>query len=275
MGATCSAAAIAAHLDLPIVGDDVRLDGVDALDEATADDLAFCVYDDDALVEASDAGAVICPPSIAELEGRTLIYAERPKLAFARAVTAFFETDRTETTVHPTAVVEPDATLGERCAVGPNVYVAGCVSLGDDCIVRAGSVLGTPGFGYERDGDGRLHRVPHRGSVRIEDGVEIGANSSVDRAMFGETVVGTRTKLSGQVHLAHGTQLGRDTTVAFGSGMAGGVTVGDRVTVHPHVAVATDVEVGDDAELGMHATVLDSVPSDTTVVGSPARAVSE
>jgi len=270
-----SVAEIAAHLGAEWVGPEVPLRGVDALDEAGADDLAFCVYDDPDLVRASNAGAVVCPPSIPMLEGETLVYAAEPKRAFVHAVQEFFAEERTETTVHPTAVVDPGATVGDRCVIGPNVYVADCVTIGDDCTVRAGTSLGTPGFGFVRDASDELHRVPHQGSVRIEDGVEIGANVSIDRGVFDETVVGEGTKLSGQVHLAHQVYVGRHTTVAYGCGMAGGVQLGDRVTVHPHVSVATDVTVGDDAELGLNAGVLDDVPEGVTVVGTPATPVSE
>lgn len=275
MGVAPSTSNIAAHLGLEHVGPEVVLRGTDALGEADPDELAFCVYDDPDLVRASNAGAVICPPSVPPTVDGTLLYAERPKLAFVRAAREFFVSERTESAVHPTAVVESGAAVGERCVIGANAYVADCVTLGDDCTVQPGCVIGSPGFGFVRDQSDELHRVPHQGSVRVESGVEIGANSRVDRAVFEETVVGAGSKLSSGVHLAHQVRIGRDVTVAFGCGMAGGVEVGDRATLHPHVSVATDVTVGDDTEIGMNSAVLDDVPAGTTVVGSPATAVVE
>lgn len=254
-------------------GPETTVDGVDALDSAGPDDLAFCIYDDPAYLRASDAGVVLCPPGLESDGGRTLVLASDPKLAFVRAANEFFVDRLAETQVHPTAVVEEGATIGERTLIGPQVHVADCVEIGDDCTIRAGAVLGSDGFGFARDPSGRLHRQIHQGRVVIGDDVEIGPNSSIDRAVFDETVVERGAKISGQVHLAHQVRIGRETTVAYGSGFAGGSAVGERTTIHPHVAVATDVTIGDDAEVGMNAGVLSDVPDETTVVGTPARPI--
>lgn len=256
-------------------GPDTSVGGVDALDAATADELAFCIYDDPDYVRGSEAGVVICPPELGAIEGRTLVFVPEPKLAFVEVANEFFIDRVEETQVHPTAVVEEGATIGERCVIGPQTHIADCVEIGDDCTIRAGAVLGSEGFGFAREGSGRLHRQIHQGTVIIEDDVEIGPNSSIDRAVFDETVVDRGAKLSGQVHLAHQVRIGSDTTVAYGSGFSGGATVGKRVTIHPHVSVATDIAIGDDAEVGMNAGVLSDVPDGETVVGTPARPISE
>lgn len=269
---THSTTEIAAALDLERSGPDTRVSGVDALDRATATDLSFCVYEDAEPIRASGAGAVVCPPTISTTDDTTLLFAERPKLAFARTVHRFFGTDA-PTGVHPSAHVAEGATVGEGTYVGPNVTVADCVEIGEDCTIRAGTTLGTDGFGFVRDESAEPHRLPHQGTVRIEDGVEIGANCSIDRAVFGETVVGARSKLSGQVHLAHHVRIGEDTLVASNCSFAGGAVIGDRVMCHPHAAVANDVRVGDDAELASNATVLDDVDPGATVAGSPAAPI--
>ncbi|WP_122088965.1 LpxD N-terminal domain-containing protein [Halalkalicoccus subterraneus] len=266
---------IAAFVDGEHVGPETAVEGVGALDSATTDELAFCVYDDPEYVRSSDAGAIVCPPEIGTVEGRTLVFVPEPKLAFVRAANEFFMDRVGETRVHPTAVVEEGATIGERCVIGPQTRIADCVEIGDDCTIRAGAVLGSAGFGFAREEAGRLHRQIHDGDVLIEDDVEVGPNSSIDRAVFDETVVEHGAKLSGQVHLAHQVRIGSDTTVAYGSGFSGGATVGERVTIHPHVSVATDIAIGDDAEVGMNAGVLSDVPDDTTVVGTPARPITE
>jgi UDP-3-O-[3-hydroxymyristoyl] glucosamine N-acyltransferase len=270
-----AAETLATFLDAKLTGPETTVQGVDALDAATEDDLAFCKYDDPDSVLASDAGVVVCPPSIGELSGRTLVHTSRPRADFVRVVDEFFGTDTAETVVHPSAVVEDGATVGEGCRIGAQAYVADCVTIGDGCVVGHGTTLGGVGFGFARMGDDTLTRQVHTGSVVLEDDVAVGPNCSIDRAVFDETVVGRGTKVSGNVHLAHQVVLGEDVTVAYGSGFAGGVAIGDRTTVHPHVAVATDVTVGTDAELGMNAAVLDDVPSGTTVVGSPARPVGD
>lgn len=263
-------AEIAAFLSCRHSGDPAVVTGIDSLAAAGEGDLAFSVYEDAAPVRASDASVVVCPPSIGPLPGRTLLFHDRPKVAFVRAARAFLVPDR-EHGIHPTAVVAEGATVGRNCRIGPHAHVGPAVRIGDDCVVGAGCRLGGAGFGFVRDADGELHRQPHVGTVRIADGVELGANTTIDRAVFDETVVGRGAKLSAGVHLAHQARVGPDTTVAFGAGLAGGATLGEAVTVHPHARVATDVSVGDRAEVGMDATVLDDVPAGVTVAGTPAR----
>lgn len=265
---------VASFLDCEFAGPETSFKGVDSLDNAGPGDLAFSVYDDPALVEASDAGVVICLPSVGRTDAKTLVFSSNPRAAFARTVREFFVDDRPEG-IHPTAVVESGATLGEDCRIGPGVYVADCVVLGDQCTVRANTTLGCGGFGFPRGASGTPYRLPHTGGVRLGDNVEVGANSSIDRSVFGNTVVGDRSKVSANVHLAHGVQIGQETYVTYGCGVAGSVSIGDGVKVNPHVTVATDVSVGDGAELGMNATVLDDVSAHATVVGSPAREIGD
>ncbi|ADJ13713.1 DapH/DapD/GlmU-related protein [Halalkalicoccus jeotgali] len=270
-----SSTEIAAFVDGEHVGPERTVTGLDALDTAGSDDFAFCIYDDPTYVHESDAGVIVCPPGIDAPESRTLVLAREPKLAFVRIANEFFMNRPDETRIHPTATVADGARVGKRVVIGPHVHVDDCVEIGDDCTLRAGAVLGSEGFGFARDGSDRLHRQIHQGGVVIENDVEIGPNASIDRAVFDETVVERGAKLSGQVHLAHQVRIGRDTTVAYGSGFSGGATVGRRVTVHPHVSVATDVAIGDDAEIGMNAGVLSDVPDGTTVVGTPARPITD
>ncbi|MFC3476704.1 LpxD N-terminal domain-containing protein [Halobacterium litoreum] len=267
-----TAADLAAVLDADRVGPNVAVSGVAPLDAATATDLAFSTYDDPEPIADSGAGVVVVPTDVSIPAGRAALRSPDPKRDFVRVLREYVG-DGATPGVHPTAVVSDDAELGADCVVGPNAHVGPGVVLGDRVVVGAGCALGGPGFGFVRTRDDELLRQPHVGTVRVGDDAELGANCTVDRAPFGETVVERGAKLSARVHVAHGARIGADATVAFGAGVAGGSTVGARTTVHPHVAVATDVTVGDDAELGMGADVLDDVPSGARVVGSPARRV--
>lgn len=270
---TVAASTVATYLDATHTGPDTTVTGVDALQRADGDDLAFSTYEDVDPVERSAAGIILCRPSIPTLEHQTQIPTRDPELAFARVADEFFVPDRTGTRIHPTAWVADDATLGTDCTVGPNAVIGDAATLGDTVTVQAGAVIGTPGFGFVRDDTAELHHQPHVGGVELEDDVTVGPNTSIDRGMFSPTRIGSGTKLSGNVHVAHHADVGADVTVAYGSGFAGGATIGDRTTVHPHVSVATDIDVGTAAELGTNATVLDDVPAETVVVGSPAEPI--
>jgi UDP-3-O-[3-hydroxymyristoyl] glucosamine N-acyltransferase len=264
---------IASFLDATLDGDDVRIAGVESLYEATTTDFAFSRYDDPEKLARSDAGLLICPESTPELSDRTLIRHTDPKLGFVKVAREFFSDRIEETVVHPSAVVDDGAEIGERCYVGPQAYIGESVTLGDDCHIHAGTTLGEPGFGFARDENSRPLRQPHLGEVVIGDNVEIGSNSSVDRAAFDETIIGDNTVLSAQVHIAHQVIVGENVSMAYGVGVSGSTEIGNRVVVQPHVSVGGHLTVGDDAELGMGSTVLDDVEPGVTVVGTPARPI--
>jgi len=270
-GVRLTTAEIAGFLDAAWTGPDVTIRSTDALDRAGPEDLAFCVYEDPDRLRESDAGVVVCPETMPALSGRSLVHSSWPKFDFVRVAREFFRRPVEQTEIHPTAVVEESAEIGERCRIGPHAYVGDAVTIGDDCTIGAGASIGGAGFGFVRDESGRPLRQPHQGEVVIEDDVAVGANASIDRAAFGETVVRAGAKLSGNVHVAHHAELGPDVTVAAGCCFAGGSTVGARVEVHPNVTVATDVSVGADAEVGANSAVLDDVPPGVTVAGSPAE----
>ena len=256
-------------------GEPVALSGVGSLASAVSGDLAFSIHHSRDVLEETDAAAVLCPTDIDRVDGTTQIGVDNPRLAYAKVSTTFFEDGQSESTtaIHPSAVVERGAAIGEGTRIGPHVWIGENVSVGRNCTIRAGTVIGGTGFGYERDSAGRPHRLAHVGSVRIESNVDIGPNCSIDRAVFDETVIRERAKLSGQIHVAHQVSIGEDTLVTCGVGFGGGASVGDRVMIHPHATIAEGVSIADEAEIGMNATVLDDVTAGTTVVGSPARPI--
>ncbi|MFB6165583.1 MAG: UDP-3-O-(3-hydroxymyristoyl)glucosamine N-acyltransferase [Haloarculaceae archaeon] len=268
-----SAAALASFLDAERLGPNETVRGLNSLADAGPDDLAFSVHEDPAPVRESDAGVVVGSPALGPLPDRAVVYVARPKVAFARVAHEFFLEPLDETRIHPSAVVDGAATVGERTRIGPQATLAAPVTVGDGCYVGANTAVGGVGFGFVETDAGRHLRQVHAGEVVIEDEVAVGANCSIDRAVFDRTVVRRGAKLSGNVHLAHQVEIGEDATVAYGCGFAGGASVGAGATIHPHASVATDVTVGAGAEVGMHATVLDDVPPETTVVGSPARPI--
>lgn len=214
--------------------------------------------------------------------------------------------------VHPTAWIHEDASIGRDVRIGPHVSVDRGASIGDRVVLHAGvriyahthvgddSILhantvvrercrlgrrvvahqnvsiGADGFGYEPAPDGSgLLRVPQIGDVEIDDDVEIGAGTCIDRAKFGSTVVGAGTKLDNLVQVAHNCRIGKSCVIAGLSGLAGSVTFGDHVTVAGGVRVANHVKIGAGATIAACSAVLRDIPPGQTCLGSPAIEIRE
>lgn len=189
--------------------------------------------------------------------------------------------------VHPGAHIGPDAVIGNGCDIHPGVVIsAGChigdnvtiypnavlyagVRVGNRVIIHATAVIGADGFGYRLE-QGRFAKIPHTGTVILEDDVEIGAGTTVDRAMIGATVIGEGTKLDNQVMIAHNCQLGKHNAYASQVGFAGSVTTGDYVRCAGQVGVADHAHIGTGSTLGAKAGIRGTVPDGETYHGVPA-----
>ena len=186
--------------------------------------------------------------------------------------------------IHPGAFIGYDVTIGERCSIHPGVYVAHGCTLGDDVelmpnvvlyadtqlgnrvTIHASTVIGADGFGY-RQQHGRHVKIPHYGRVRIEDDVEIGANTTIDRAMVGETVIGEGSKIDNLVMVAHNCRLGKHNILAAQVGMAGSVTSGDYVICGGQVGIRDHVHLGEGARFGAKTGVHKDLPGGQSYFG--------
>ncbi len=271
-------------------GPDLPLLGVAELTAAGPTDLAY--------VERREppgcaAGAVLIR---APRERGTSVVVEDPKAAMLDVLDAafseeLFAADRggslpdpwvhPDATVHPTAQLDPGvrvhagARVGPHCHVGQgtvlfaNVVLYPRTLVGRYCRVHAGAVLGADGFSYHPTASGP-RKVPQVGRVRVEDHVEIGANTCIDRAFLGETVVGEASKLDNLVQLGHNSRLGRAVVVAAQSGLSGSVTVGDGVLMGGQVGVADHAKIGAGARLAARSGVHGRVKAGEAVFGAPA-----
>jgi UDP-3-O-[3-hydroxymyristoyl] glucosamine N-acyltransferase len=261
----------------------------------------------DVLAE-SRAGAVIAPPEL-DTGGRPTIRSPEPRLDFARALRRVVPRPRPPAGVDPHARVAGDAAVDATAAVGPGCVVgagarvgpgtvlhanvtlypgvsvgadcelhAGCVLredtvLGDRCVLQPGVVLGGDGFGYALNEQGRFEAVPQLGRVVLEDEVELGANTTVDRAALGETRIGRGSKLDNLVMVAHNCQLGEDVLVTSQSGLAGSVTVGRGALILSQAGIVDHKTIGERAYVGPQSGVTRDVAPGERVLGTPAEPI--
>jgi UDP-3-O-[3-hydroxymyristoyl] glucosamine N-acyltransferase len=239
---------------------DAELSRVSAVVDAESDCILFA-EDDKALATAlaSPAGLILVRRGSA-MEDPRILAVENPRYAFAICAQQLARTATPlkrpaqqpgeGTEVHPSAVIEPGATVGADCVIGPNVTIYESVQMGDRVVVQAGAVLGAKGFGYVRGQDGKYVLFPQQGTLVIEDDVEIGASTTIDRGALGETRIGRGTKIDNQVHIAHNCSIGEDVVIAAQVGISGSCTIGDGVVMAGQVGLGDHVIIGPGVILG-------------------------
>ena len=171
----------------------------------------------------------------------------------------------------PGARIGEGASIGRDCVIHHNAVVARGCTLADRVILHAGAVIGADGFGYRPDDSGALIKIPHLGTVEIGSDVEIGANTTVDRAKLGATSIGAGSKIDNLVQIGHGCVIGRSCVICGCAGLAGSVRVGDGVMIGGGVSVKDNISIGARARIGACAAVMNDVPPGETWLGYPAR----
>lgn len=210
------------------------------------------------------------------------------RLDFMRVVQQCFAPPRPRGThatasVAKTAHIAEDAYVGPLCTIGENVKIgsgtvihAGVhiyhdVHIGQNVTINSGTVIGADGFGYERNAEGAFEKFPHVGGVVIEDNVEIGANTCIDRGTLGNTRVCEGARIDNLVHIAHNTVIGRHAAVIADAMIGGSTQIGDYAWIAPSACLRDRIAIGERAVVGLAAVVTKSVPDGVTVMGSPAR----
>ena len=257
------------------------------------------------------ATAVLLPESFTEQIPAHGLYVEDPSAAFAQILPLFTPQPITHAPgIHPSAVISPEAVIGEGCSIGPLVVIekgaqigshatieAKCfigqeVTLGNHChlhpnvtirercrignrvILHSGVVIGADGFGYEFR-DGCQQKIPQTGSVQIDDDVEIGANSAVDRARFGRTWIQRGTKIDNLVQIGHNVTIGEHCILCAQVGISGSTRIGNYVTLAGKVGLSGHIEIGDQVMIGAMSGLAKIVPSKTIMFGAPAQPIRE
>ena len=172
------------------------------------------------------------------------------------------------TEIYPGAYIGDGVSLGENCKVYPNVTIYHGCKLGNRVTLHAGTVIGADGFGFAPNGES-YDKIPQLGIVTIEDDVEIGANSCVDRSTMGSTIVHKGVKLDNMVQIAHNVEVGANTVMSAQVGIAGSTKVGEWCMFGGQVGISGHITIGDRVNLGAQSGVPGSLKSDQTLIGTP------
>jgi len=302
---------IAEHIGGELRGSgNVTLTSVASLKTAGSADLTYAEEKFHEEVKTSGAGCVIVNGG--EFSGRTTIIVRNAKLAFARAAAWLLEDDKTDAGIHPSAVIAPDARIGKNVKVGPLAVVDGGAIIGEatvlesgsyvgrnsrvgnDCvlhpkvviyagveignrvIIHSGAVIGADGFGFVKDGKAHV-KFPQIGKVVIEDDVEIGANTCIDRGSLETTVIRRGTKLDNLIQIAHNVEIGEHTVIAAQTGISGSSTLGSECVIGGQVGIGEHATLEDKTIIGGQGGVLNGkrVRGGEVLWGTPVRPLKE
>jgi UDP-3-O-[3-hydroxymyristoyl] glucosamine N-acyltransferase len=302
---------IAVALGATLEGDATYVvSGVAPLETAGPEHIAFVTdAGHRATALTSRAGAFLVPPGVTGLP-RTTLRCPAPRLALVDLLGLFYPPAPPTPGVHASAVVAPDARIapsacigalvvvesgaviaegvhlhplvyvglgveiGEGSVVYPHVVVRDGVRIGRRVIVHSGAILGADGFGYAHDGT-HYRKIPQVGGVVVEDDVEIGANTTVDRATLGQTVVRRGVKIDNLVQVGHNAEIGEDTVIVAQTGLAGSCRVGRGVVLGAQVGVGNKVSIGDGAMLGGQTGVISDVGAGEKLFGTYGRPLTQ
>lgn len=288
----------------------VVLDSIASLKNAGPGDLSYADEKFQSEVTDSRAGCVIVRSG--DFAGKTVIIAKNPKLAFARAAAWLLAESLDDAGIHPSATVAPDARIGDRVKVGPGAVIeseasigdasivdAGCyigkrVHVGGHCtlhprvviyagceignrvIIHAGAVIGADGFGFVKDGAEHV-KFPQVGKVIIEDDVEIGANTCIDRGSLETTIIRRGVKLDNLIQIAHNVEIGEHTVIAAQTGISGSSTLGGQCVIGGQAGIGEHARLDDNTIIGGQGGVLNGkhIRGGEVLWGTPVRPLKE
>ncbi|MBF0194845.1 MAG: UDP-3-O-(3-hydroxymyristoyl)glucosamine N-acyltransferase [Magnetococcales bacterium] len=277
---------LATDLGLEHLGGDISISAVAPVKEAGVEHLSF-VTQKKYFAMVDDIGALVVSPDLANeaaIVSKPRLVSKVPALDVARAAKLLGQEYLVFSGIHPNASVDPTASIGKNVAIGPGAVIGAGVVVGDNtviqagvvvydrceigakCIIKANTVIGGEGFGYELD-KGSLESITHFGIVQIADDVHIGSGGTIDRARFGATVIGSGTRIDNMVHIAHNVQIGRSCIIVAQVGISGSCVIEDGVVMGGQVGCVPHITIGTGARIGASTGVISDVPAGITWTG--------
>jgi|TARA_B110000908_G_C10260647_1_gene458996 UDP-3-O-[3-hydroxymyristoyl] glucosamine N-acyltransferase len=183
--------------------------------------------------------------------------------------------DKDKVIIEPNVVLEEGVKIGNNVIIGANTIIKKETVLNNNITIGCNNTIGGVGFGYEQNINNEYEFIPHIGNVVICDGVEIGNNTCIDRAVIGSTIIGDNVKIDNLVHIAHGVKIGKNSLIIANSMIAGSVIIGENVWVSPSVSIIQKSIVEDDSLIGMGSVVIRNVERSTIVAGVPAKKIKD
>lgn len=298
---------LALFLKCPYEGNSaVEITGISSLEKAERGDLVFLAHSKyRSLLDQTRGSAAIILPS-EQFDRIPVIRSENPYLTFIQSLNFFYAPYKPEPGVHPQAYISPSAKIGKEVSIGafaaigdsveigdrsviyPLVSIYPRVTIGKDCVLHShvsvredvrignrviihnGAVIGSDGFGYLQTKESSHIKIPQKGTVVIEDNVEIGANTAIDRAALDETVIQEGAKIDNLVQVAHNVEVGSHSIIAGQAGIAGSTKLGKNVVLGGQVGISDHIHVGDNASIAARGGVMNDIPPHSFVAGAPA-----
>jgi UDP-3-O-[3-hydroxymyristoyl] glucosamine N-acyltransferase len=288
--------------------DDIEIAGAAGLDEANTGDVTFLANPRyTPRVNTTKASAIyLSEEAKIERDHIVVLRSKDPYLAYTRALRLFYPETKIEPSIHPSAVIDPTARVSEGVSIGarsvigaeveigpgvqihPNATIYREVKIGKDSVIHSGvavrertmigerviihnnAVIGCDGFGYAKDEEKHWLKIPQTGRVVIEDDVEIGAGTTIDRASVGESRIGRGSKIDNLVQIGHSCTVGEDTLLCAQVGLAGSSHIGSRVILAGQAGVAGHLKIGDDVVLTAKSATSHDIPPGKVISGIPA-----
>lgn len=238
------------------------------------------------------SSVIICPLDCQHPKNTTCVFikVENPRLVFTKVLNKFHG-EPLKPKIDKTAIISESCDIGKNVYIGPYVVIGENVKIGngttihshvklyqnttinENCIIHSGCVIGSDGFGYEREDNHTPVKIKHVGGVLIQDNVEIGSNSCIDRGTLANTIIGENTKISNLCNISHNVVIGRNTMIGAKASVNGSSKVEDNVWISPGAVINNGLIIGKDSVVGLGAVVIRNVEQSDVVAGVPARSL--